>query len=143
MNKADWLTAMAAIFGVLGIGMGLWWADGVAAAVISLDILHDGVWNMRSSLSDLMDSTPTRVGSARDPLPARLETEMEKLQWVGAARARMREEGHVYYGEVFVVPTSDGDLTTRIAEATRQMLALDWRIHDLVITPVPEFPNEI
>jgi len=27
MNKADWLTAGAAMVGVLGIGLGLWWAD--------------------------------------------------------------------------------------------------------------------
>ena len=27
MNKADWLTAGAAMVGVLGIGFGLWWAD--------------------------------------------------------------------------------------------------------------------
>lgn len=143
MNKADWLTAMAAILGVLGIGVGWWWADGVAAAVISLDILHDGVSNLRRSLSDLMDSSPTRVdGSARDPLPSRLETEMEKLQWVRAARSRMREEGHVYYGEIFVVTTSDGDLSKKIEDATEKMCSLDWRIHDLVITPVSELPAE-
>lgn len=36
MNKADWITSAAAIVGVLGIGLGLWWADAVAAAVISV-----------------------------------------------------------------------------------------------------------
>ncbi len=30
MNRADWLTAGAAILGVAGIGVGLWWADAVA-----------------------------------------------------------------------------------------------------------------
>ena len=28
MNRADWLTAGAAMLGVVGIGFGLWWADG-------------------------------------------------------------------------------------------------------------------
>lgn len=35
MNRADWLTAGAAILGILGIGAGLWWADAVAAAIIA------------------------------------------------------------------------------------------------------------
>lgn len=26
MNKADWMTAAAALVGVLGIGLGWWWA---------------------------------------------------------------------------------------------------------------------
>ncbi|MGE3180302.1 MAG: cation transporter, partial [Phycisphaerae bacterium] len=34
MNKADWLTGLAAIGGILGIGYGLWWADAVAALII-------------------------------------------------------------------------------------------------------------
>ena len=35
MNKADWLTATAAMVGVVGIGVGLWWVDAVAAIAIS------------------------------------------------------------------------------------------------------------
>lgn len=30
MNKADWMTALAAAVGVAGIGVGLWWADSAA-----------------------------------------------------------------------------------------------------------------
>ena len=30
------------MLGVVGIGFGLWWADSVAASVISIDILRDG-----------------------------------------------------------------------------------------------------
>jgi divalent metal cation (Fe/Co/Zn/Cd) transporter len=45
MNKADWLTAGAAMVGVVGIGFGLWWLDAVAAALISLDITKDGFSN--------------------------------------------------------------------------------------------------
>ena len=43
MNRADWLTALAAVVGVIGIGAGLWWADAVAAIVISLEITRDGL----------------------------------------------------------------------------------------------------
>ncbi|HEX2050524.1 MAG TPA: cation transporter [Actinomycetota bacterium] len=140
MNKADWLTGLAAIAGVTGIAFGLWWADALAAAVISVDILHDGVTNVRISFADLMDTTPLRVdGSARDPLPRRVETEVKKLPWVRDARVRMREEGHVFFGEVFVVPTDDGDLTTRVDEAENMLDELDWRLHDVVIMPVHAF----
>jgi hypothetical protein len=108
--------------------------------VISFDILHDGITNIRSALSDLMDSAPTRVdGKGRDGLPTRVETEMKTLPWVADARARLREEGHVYYGEVFVVPRSGATLTVAALDAAGEMLReLDWRIHDIVVTPVAQ-----
>ena len=137
MNKADWLTATAALVGVLGIGLGMWWADAVAASVISLDILHDGISNLRTVVADLMNSKPTTVDhSAADPLPTRIENELKKRAWVADARVRMREEGHVFFGEAFVVPADDRDLTARIEDTTRDLQALDWRLHELVITPV-------
>ncbi|MGH2807192.1 MAG: cation diffusion facilitator family transporter [Actinomycetota bacterium] len=140
MNKADWLTAVAAILGVLGIAWGLWWADAVAASVISLDIIRDGVTNLRASVSDLMDSAPTVVdGSSVDPLPARMETEMKKLSWVRDARVRMREDGHVYFGEIFVIPTSDEKLTENIDDAAAHLASLDWRLNDVTIMPVTQF----
>jgi divalent metal cation (Fe/Co/Zn/Cd) transporter len=39
MNKADWMAGLASIAGITGIGLGIWWADALAAIVISLDIL--------------------------------------------------------------------------------------------------------
>lgn len=144
MNKADWLTGTAAILGVTGIAFGLWWADGAAAAVISADILRDGIVNIRRAVADLMDAAPVRVDdSGREPLPARLESEARKLPWVRDARVRMRDEGHVFFGEVFVVPAGDDDLTRRIAEAREALAALDWRIHDLVVTPVPDLDDPL
>lgn len=143
MNKADWLTGVAAILGVIGIAFGLWWADGVAAAVISTDILYDGITNVRRAVVDLMDAAPVRVdGSGREPLPARLETEVRKLPWVRDVRVRMRDEGHVLFGEVFVVPRDDDRLPERLAEAQVALKALDWRVHDLVMTPVAELEGD-
>jgi cation diffusion facilitator family transporter len=135
MNKADWLTAAAAMAGVLGIGLGLWWADAVAAAVISTEILHDGFVNLRTVVTDLMDKRPTTVDdSAVDPLTARVEHEMQGLDWVRDARARLREEGHVYFGEVFVVPRErTAGLLERIEEAHDRLKQLDWRLHDIVV----------
>ena len=139
MNKADWLTAGAAMIGVIGIGLGFWWADATAAAFISLDILHDGYTNLKAVVSDLMDSRPKTVDNkALDPLPARTETELKKLRWVRDAAARFREEGHIFNGEIFVVPTSDEGLTERLADAQKSLKTLDWRIGDVVLVPVSD-----
>lgn len=137
MNKADWLTAGAAIVGVLGIGMGLWWADGVAAAVISLDIFHDGITNLKASISDLMDSRPTTVDdSAIDPLPATVKTEVQKMKDVKDVRVRLREQGHIYFGEVFIVLSEGAGTVERLREIRETIHRLDWRLHDIVVCPV-------
>jgi cation diffusion facilitator family transporter len=140
MNKADWLTASAAIVGVLGIAVGWWWTDAVAAIVIALDIVHDGWTNLRRAVADLMDSRPTTYdGSGPHPLVAQLEREAGALAWVRAARVRLREEGHVFAGDVLIVPErSEDDLVEALADARDRLMALDWRLHDLVMVPVPE-----
>jgi len=142
INKADWLTAAAAMGGVLGIGLGLWWADAVAAAIISMDILYDGLKNLRAVVTDLMDKRPTTVGDQADPLPARVENELRKLVWVKEARARLREEGHVYFGEVFVVPSTEQNLLGNIDRARQGLHDLDWRLHDVVVTPTRSLVDE-
>ena len=143
MNKADWLTALAAIVGVLGIGFGLWWADAAAAAVISADILKDGFVHLRAVISDLMDSRPTTVDHrAVEGTPARIRTYLESLPWVDQAEVRMREEGHVFFGEAFVVPSDQRGLTSKIDEAVREVLRQDWRLQDVVIMPVTATSGE-
>ena len=143
MNKADWMTAGAAMIGVIGIGFGLWWLDPIAAIFIALDIAHDGWKNIKHATSDLVDKKPTLVDKVKDdPLPARIQTELEKLTWVKKARVRLREEGHVYFGEAFVIPSDETGITEHLAEATDQMRGLDWRLQDLVIAPVPNFAYE-
>jgi cation diffusion facilitator family transporter len=143
MNKADWLTAMAAIVGVIGVGLGFWWTDAVAASLISLDITHDGFTNLRMSLADLMDNRPTTVdGEQADPIVQRVETELLGLDWIKAARVRLREDGHVFFGEALVVPTSQTDLADRLQEAAERVQKLDWRLHDLVISPVSTLDHE-
>lgn len=143
MNKADWLTAGAAIVGVIGIGIGWWWADAVAAAVISIDILHDGTTNLRAVIADLMDQKPTSVDhKSRDPLPTRVENELKAMVWVQDARVRLREEGHVYYGEAIVVPSTTQDLVRNIEDAQNELYALDWKMHELVIMPVSSLAED-
>ena len=142
MNKADWLTAGAAMVGVVGIGFGLWWADAVAAAFISLDILRDGVSNVRRAIVDLMDQTPTTVEADDvDPLRDRLASMLRDLEWVEDAEVRLREEGQVCFGEAFVVPAGEANLVEKIEDAARRAHDLHWRIQDLAITPVRKLPG--
>ncbi|MGH2683898.1 MAG: hypothetical protein ACRDJP_00335, partial [Actinomycetota bacterium] len=144
MMRADWLTAAAATLGIIGIGLGLWWADALAATFISFEIVRDGSTNLRQVIADLMDHVPTTVDhTATDPLPARVEAELEKLPWVREARARLREEGHVYFGEVYVVPSDQRNLLENIEQAHEHLRAMDWRLHDVVIAPVREIHDEL
>jgi cation diffusion facilitator family transporter len=142
MNKADWMTASAAFVGVLGVGFGLWWTDAVAAAVISLNVLHDGFKNLREVVTNLMDEAPKLVDSSEvDPLPDRVRESLKQLPWIEDAQVRMREQGHVYFGEAFVVVSEEKNLTERLAHATQERAALDWRIHDFVIVLVPSLTD--
>ncbi|HEX8429990.1 MAG TPA: cation diffusion facilitator family transporter [Longimicrobium sp.] len=137
MNRADWLTAVAAIGGIVGIGFGFWWADAAAAAVIALDVLHDGWKNLAQVIRDLMDERPTHVGSGEpEELPARMRELLHSLDWVADADVRLREEGHVFSGEVFVVPHDERDLVARLERVGTDLRALDWRLYDLSIVPV-------
>ena len=143
MNKADWLTAGAAMVGVVGIGFGLWWLDAVAAALISLDITKDGFSNLRRAVVDLMDQTPTTVGGdGEDPLGGKLAAMLRDLDWVEEVDLRLREEGQVYFGEALVVPSDETDITEKVEDALERARGLDWRIHDLALTPVRELPEE-
>lgn len=142
MSKADWSTAVATIAGVIGVGLGLWWADATAALLVSVSILHDGVKNLRSSIGGLTDAEArTFDDSAPHPLTRRIEEQAEEESWVGEASARVRDEGHVFHAEVFVVPASGIEPSLdRIAALRDRIQELDWKVHDVVIAPVPELP---
>lgn len=142
MLKADWATAAAGIVGILGIGLGIWWADGIAAIFISADISKDGWTNSRTAARELADGQPRLVdGSAVDPLRSRLQTELEKVGWVRRAYVRLRDEGHVFFAEALVVPT--GKVEARLVEQTMaEMVAIDWRLHQITITAVQAIETE-
>lgn len=138
MNRADWLTGLAATVGVLGIAIGWWWLDATAALFISCDILHDGYQNLKACILDLMDRTPQTVDHQRaEGLPARIKTELEKMDWVQEAQVRMREHGQVFFGEVFITPKEQENLMTCMTEARKMILKLDWRVQDIVMQLVP------
>jgi hypothetical protein len=51
---------------------------------------------------------------------------------------RLREEGHVYFGEVFLVPSDETNQVEKLEQAHEEVHDLDWRLHDVVITPTRE-----
>jgi cation diffusion facilitator family transporter len=139
MNIADWLTASAALVGVIGIGFGVWWADAVAAIAISIDILHDGVKYLRQSIADLMDDSPrTYDEEAPHPLIAKVRKEVAETPWVKEGAVRLREEGHMLTGEVLVVPENSQQLLARVEALTDRLRELDWQMKDIVVAPVRE-----
>jgi cation diffusion facilitator family transporter len=137
MNQADWLTAAAAIVGIVGIGFGLWWADAAAAIVISLDILHDGQKFLRESVGDLMDEAPkTPDESKPHPLIDRVRHEVAGTAWVAEAVVALRENGHLITGEVWVVPRPGTDLEAACERLMRDLGEIDWRLDAIVVVPL-------
>ena len=144
MNKADWMTGLATAVGVLGIGMGLWWADAVAALVVSTSILKDGATNLKGAVADLVDSRPTTYDDAAPhPLLQEMETVLRQQPWVQDVGVRVRDEGHVFHVEAFVVP-AEGVVPTleQLAAARKRCADLDWKIEDVVLAPVTELPED-
>ncbi len=145
MNKADWMTAAAAIVGVLGIGMGLWWMDGAAALFISLSILKDGGTGVRDAVRGLEDARARTYDDKKPhPLVGEALAAVRDLPWVIDATARMRDMGHVFHAEIFVVPRGQDTVTLgQLGQARQRVIDLDWKLEDVVIVPVTELPVDL
>ena len=143
MAKADWTTGLATIVGVLGVGIGLWWLDSAAALCISAGIVVDGVRNVRAAVSDLMDQRARTVDSAKpEPLIDAVITRTMLARWVRECGVRMRDMGHVFHIEVFVVPRHGRVRVANLDRLSKDIAALDWRAQDVVISPVENLPEE-
>jgi len=143
MNKADWMTAVGSIVGVAGVGIGLWWLDYAAALFIAGGILYDGLRNMRAAILDLMDERATTFDD-RKPHPVGQEVEelLRSLRWVEAAGCRVRDEGHVFHIEAFIVPRHRRTPSLRrLREAQDACIDVDWKVQDIVLVLVDELPG--
>lgn len=135
MNKADWKTGLAGVFGIVAVGYGLWWADAAAAGFISFEILRDGLRHLKSSVSDLLDHIPTSIShEGRSEIVQRVRGSLKELDWVRDADVRLREEGDLVVGEAYVVPINDENLIGRGKQARDAAENCDWRVYDVVIT---------
>ena len=132
MNKADWMTGAAAVGGIVGVGFGLWWADALAAILISVDVLRDGLRALRISTVELADGAPRRLDAADlapivDGLAAQLDL------WGLRVQPHLRTTGRFVTGEI-VGPDAD--------RVSAEMLALleemDWRLVDLSLRPTDD-----
>ena len=142
MMKADWMAESATAIGVIGTGFGLPWLDPLAAALVSCDILHDGVSTLKVAVADLMDRKPAHTDqTGPEELPDQLQALLEGKDWVEKAEVRLREHGHLFMGEAFVVPRAGtDDLVGKLHRVVDEAKALDWRMHELAVQPVAELP---
>lgn len=143
MAKADWQTNAASILGVLGIGVGLWWLDGVAALFISAGIVWDGVKNTRSSVRDLLDEQArTHDDQEPHPLMGRVILHLHDQTWVDEVGVRMRDQGQVFHVEAFVVPVDPRPPPVdALQDVARDLARLDWKMQDVVLVPVASIPD--
>jgi cation diffusion facilitator family transporter len=130
MQKADWQTGLAGIGGVLGIGLGLWWADSLAALLISVSILMDGIRSTRTAAAELLDGAPRRLdGKGVSEEAVHLQDRLVK-RWPDA-RIRLRESGR--YIDVSV----DGITDPGEIPSAGELMGGDaeWRLGRLSFTP--------
>ncbi|MFW6599058.1 cation diffusion facilitator family transporter [Propionibacteriaceae bacterium Y2011] len=142
MNKADWATAGGAILGVIGIGLGLWWADAVVAIGIAISIVADGIGNLRAVVAGLLDrQARTHDDAEQHPLIDEVEELARSWPWVSTARVRMRDLGHVFHTEVFVVPADEQVALADLERASDEVAGLDWKLDDVSVVCVRELPE--
>lgn len=144
MAKADWGNAAATAIGVLGIGLGFWWADSIVALVISVSIVKVGVTNIKAAVSGLSDARATRYDNSEShPLTEEVEQLARETGWVLQARARIRDQGHIFHTEMFVVPVSNYVPTPEeTAHLRNQIEELDWKLQDTVVAVVEDLDNQ-
>ncbi|WP_234024753.1 cation diffusion facilitator family transporter [Tsuneonella amylolytica] len=99
MQKADWQTGLAGVVGVMGIGLGYWWADSAAALFIAISILKDGYQNIRTAAAELLDGAPRALESSDIADDARQLKERLLDRWPRAT-VRLRESGRYIYASV-------------------------------------------
>jgi cation diffusion facilitator family transporter len=135
--KHSWLDAIAsagALFGLVGVTYGLWWADGVAGLLVTGFIVHVG-WEVTTDvLSHLMDSVDPNVIAAA-------ESAALAVPGVDHVHVRARWLGRTLLVEVegFLVswiPLADAEATGRsvrdsILGALPEVRAVVWAPHAL------------
>lgn len=145
MCRAEWMTGGAAILGIIGIGFGLWWADSVAALIISVDIVRDGAINLSRAVRDLLDRRPTSVERDRpDPLIDRVQEHVAATPWVTHCIVNLRTEGRALTGDIVVVPAAGRAVSAADVDALRDAVeAIDWRLYDIAVMPSLATPGGV
>ncbi|WP_369026219.1 cation diffusion facilitator family transporter [Qipengyuania sp. RANM35] len=130
MQKADWQTGLAGILGIVGIGLGYWWADSAAALFIAVSILKDGIDNVRIASAELLDGAPRQLeGSDISGEAMRLEKRLLDL-WPDCD-VRIRESGRYLFASV------EGMATPDQLPPAKELMGGDpaWRLGRLTFSP--------
>jgi cation diffusion facilitator family transporter len=142
MNKASWMTGFASIVGIIGIGLGFWWADAMIAILISLDITYDGFNNLKQAIFDLLDEVPKIIGKdTTDPLLIKVKKTILQKDWVKSVHTRFRDDGHIYFAEIFIETEIGKELTSQIEHLQKEIKKMHWRFHDVAIMPYWSKPS--
>ena len=130
MKKADWQTGIAGILGVAGLGLGYWWADPVAALLISASVIWDGWKALKVATAELVDGMPRELGGERLSAEAQALSDELHARFPEAKRILLRETGRYIRAEVVGV---------RPGEFTREDLDIvdcePWRIDSISFRP--------
>jgi divalent metal cation (Fe/Co/Zn/Cd) transporter len=134
MNKANWQTGVAGFLGVAGLGFGLWWADAVAAAIISASIIWDGWKALRIATSELADGVPCALGDSNLSEDAQAVAKALEARFP-KARILMRETGRYIRAEVVgASPPRGFDPDTFEIEGLEDR----WRLDSIAFRPQVE-----
>ncbi len=145
MNKADWMTVTAAIVGIgrdrLRALVGRRRGRAVHLGRHRARRLEERA--RRCARPDGRAPAPPRRAREYHPIVERMNRAVNDCDWVERGAVRLREEGHVFTGEVMVVPRaqalSDGErLLDRLDELADHLLSLEWKVYDIVVVPVKE-----
>lgn len=112
MQKADWQTGLAGIAGIIGIGFGYWWADALAAGLISLSILLDGVKAMRGATAELIDAAPRALDGNEVDVEARALRDALERRYPGS-RVHLRESGRYMHAQVCEAALESGPVVLK------------------------------
>jgi divalent metal cation (Fe/Co/Zn/Cd) transporter len=135
MQHANWMTNGAGVIGLMLVAFGFWWGDALAATLISLDIMRDGVKNVAHSISDVMDHHPTDLDTDRQlPIVADVRRELGRIEWVDEAQVLMREHGRFLFSEIFVKTKEGAPPPEQATQEIRDtILPLDWRLQHVCV----------
>lgn len=131
MNKANWQTGVAGIVGVGLLGFGLWWADAVAAALISFGIIWDGWQSLRVALAELNDGIPHDLEGGQRENDTRAIEKALKTRFPGA-KILLRETGRYIRAEVVgAAPPKGFDMDKLEIDG----LECRWRLDSVAFRP--------
>lgn len=139
MNKADWETALAAMIGVLGVGMGFWWTDALAALFVSQSIFRDGLVLSKDGFTELLNRSPKDLEGNYIDLPKKIENFLLTKKGIIQAEVRMYEHGHVIFADAFIdinnnFASDAEDLKYKFVALRKDILDQSWRLQDVMLT---------